>query len=259
MKRRSAIIAVALAACGALTSCRSSSKHELTVYAASSLRESFDALAAAFQAAHANTHVRSSFAGSQELRLQLEHGARADVFASADSRQMEILRAAKLVTEPAAFAKNELCVAVSEKAAGKIRSFGDLPLAERIVLGAPNVPVGVYAGLLLDRATQRLGADFRTRVERKVVSRENNTRQVLAKVVLGEADAAIVYRTDVAAAKGKVHAVTIPRELDVVAVYPIAVLRDAPEPELARQWVAFVLSAEGQHLLRRAGLLSVSP
>lgn len=239
--------------------CRHSGPRDLQIFAASSLHESFAALAAAFEAAHPGVRVRTSFAGSQELRLQIEHGARADVFASADRKQMEALRSAGLVGPPAIFARNELCIAVSDAAAPLVRSFADLPNAEHIVLGAPEVPVGAYALQLLDRASRTFGTDFRARVEGHVVSRELNTRQVLAKVTLGEADAAIVYRTDVAAAHGRVHVVDVPPNLDVVAVYPLAVVHDAREHDLAEGWVAFVLSTEGQSLLRGSGLLPGTP
>jgi len=117
------------------------------------------------------------------------------------------------------------------------------------------VPIGRYSLQILDNASKALGNDFRARVEEHVVSRELNVRQVLAKVTLGEADAAIVYRTDVATDEGAVGVVTIPPELNVLAEYPIAVLEGAPHPELARAWVALVLSVEGQTALSMAGFV----
>lgn len=254
MMRRLAFLVVLLT-----LGCGRPSERTLHLFAASSLRESFAALGKAFEQQHPGIHVASTFAGSQELRFQLEHGARADVFASADQKQMNALVGAGLVETPRVFARNELCLAVSNGAAGVIRSLADLPRAERIVLGAHEVPVGAYAELLLERASSKFGPDFRRRVEQHVVSRELNTRQVLAKVTLGEADAAVVYRSDVAAVRGKVHAVEIPSEFDVIAVYPIAVLHDAKEHELGEQWVSFLLSDEGRRPLVASGLLAPEP
>jgi molybdate transport system substrate-binding protein len=239
--------------------CQRPSEHSLHVLAASSLRESFTSLGAAFEREHPGVHVAVTFAGSQELRFQIEHGARADVFASADEKHINALAGAGLVEAPHVFARNTLCIAVSDSATAVVRSLADLPRAEHIVLGAHEVPVGAYAELLLDRASRKFGADFRERVEHHVVSRELNTRQVLAKVTLGEADAAIVYRSDLAAAGAKAHAVRIPPELDVVAAYPVAVLRGAPEHTLGEQWVAFLTSSEGQRSIVASGLLPAEP
>jgi molybdate transport system substrate-binding protein len=254
MRRLALLLVVAFTA-----GCHRPSERTLHVFAASSLRESFVALGKSFEQRHPGVRVVSTFAGSQELRFQLEHGARADVFASADQKQMNALFGAGLVESPRVFARNQLCLAVSDAAAGVLRSLADLPRAERIVLGAHEVPVGAYAELLLDRASRKFGADFRRRVEQHVVSRELNTRQVLAKVTLGEADAAIVYRSDVAAVGSKVHAVPVPPEFDVIAVYPIAVLHEAKEHDLGEQWVSFLLSDEGRRPMVASGLLAPEP
>jgi molybdate transport system substrate-binding protein len=128
-------------------------------------------------------------------------------------------------------------------------------MAERIVIGVPEVPIGKYALQILDNASRSLGADFRARVEARIVSRELNVRQVLAKVALGEADAGIVYRTDIGTNRDNVSIVTIPPEMNVIAKYPIAVVRAAAHPKLAQQWVAFILSEPGQEILRGAGFI----
>jgi molybdate transport system substrate-binding protein len=228
---------------------------EVVVFATASLKEAFAILSARFQKQHAGTHVVTNSAGSQELRAQLEHGAVADVFASADQRHMNALATEGLVVGPALFACNEPIVVVRTGLVASLKTFADLPRAERIVIGAPEVPIGAYTVQIWRNARAKLGADFATRLEAKVVSRELNVRQVLAKVLLGEADAGIVYRSDAIAARGKVALVEIPPELNVTAAYPIAVLKAAPHPELARAFIALVRSPAGATVLREAGFV----
>lgn len=228
---------------------------DVTVFAAASLREAFTSLGTTFEAAHSEAHVVFSFAGSQTLRAQLEQGAPADVFASADERQMRALVNAKRVLEPRVFATNELVVVVALAQAGSLKTLADLPRATRIVLGAPEVPVGAYTEHMLQRANATLGANFEARVEAHVVSREPDVRQVLAKVSLGEADAGVVYRTDALAAKDKVAVVSIPPEDNVRATYPVAVTSGAPAPELARAFVELLVSPAGARVLAERGFL----
>jgi molybdate transport system substrate-binding protein len=231
--------------------------HEVVVFEATSLKDAFATLAARFERDHPGVHVVINAAGSQELRSQIEHGAAADVFASADERHMHALVAAKLAEAPALFACNEPVVVVRNDLAS-LKTFADLPRAERIVVGAPEVPIGAYTNRILDRAADKLGADFTTRVQAKIVSRELNVRQVLAKVVLGEADAGIVYRSDAVTARGKVRVVEIPPDLNVTAAYPIAALKRAPNASLAAAFVALVRSPAGTAVLREAGFVPCS-
>jgi len=224
----------------------------LVVFAATSLREVFSTLGQSFERSHPGVSITFNFAGTQELRTQLEHGAAVDVFASADTRHMDELRQGGRVTKSVVFTRNEPVIVVTKEAAAAIRGLADLPSAERIVIGTPEVPIGRYTLQILDRAAASLGPDFRARVEAKVVSRELNVRQVLAKVSLGEAQAGIVYRTD-AKADPALTSVPIAPELNVIAEYPIAVVQAAPHPELARAWVELVLSPDGQRALESAG------
>jgi molybdate transport system substrate-binding protein len=232
---------------------------DLVVFEAASLKEAFATLAARFEKDHAGTHVVTNTAGSQELRAQIEQGAVADVFASADQRHMNALVTAGLVVGPALFACNEPVIVVRSGLAASLKTFADLPRAERIVIGAPEVPIGAYTVQIWQKAAAKLGADFATRLQAKVVSRELNVRQVLAKVVLGEADAGIVYRSDALAAKGKgketITVVEIPPDLNVTAAYPIAALKAAPNPNLARAFIDLVRSPAGATVLREAGFV----
>jgi molybdate transport system substrate-binding protein len=228
---------------------------DLVVFEAASLKEPFATLAARFEKDHPGAHVVANTAGSQELRAQLEHGAAADLFASADQRHMDALATQGLVVGPALFACNEPVVVVRIGLGASLKTFADLPRADRIVVGAPEVPIGAYTMQIWHKAAAKLGADFAAHLEEKVVSRELNVRQVLAKVLLGEADAGIVYRSDASAAKGKVALVEIPPELNVTAAYPIAALKAAPHPDLASAFIALVRSPAGATVLREAGFV----
>ena len=225
----------------------------LTVFAAASLRDVFTALGERFERTHPGVTVRFNFAGSQDLRTQLEHGAPADAFASADNRQMELVRSAGLVGAPVPFATNAPVIVAPADERTPVRTLEDLATVKRLVIGAPEVPIGAYSLQIFARARARFGPDFAARVEARVVSRELNVRQVLTKVMLGEADAGIVYRTDARSAGTRVRVVEIPPELNVLAEYPVAVVTRSAHPELARHWVTFVSGPEGQAALSSAG------
>ena len=231
---------------------------ELVIFEAASLKEAFATLAARFEKDHPAAHVVTNPAGSQELRAQLEQGAVADLFASADQRHMDALANEGLVVGPALFACNEPVVVVRAGLDASLRTFADLPRVDRIVVGAPEVPIGAYTVQIWRKAAAKLGTDFAARLAAKVVSRELNVRQVLAKVLLGEADAGIVYRSDARAARRKVGLVEIPPELNVTAAYPIAALKAAPHPALARAFIDLVRSPAGAAVLREAGFVPCS-
>jgi molybdate transport system substrate-binding protein len=230
-------------------------RREVVVFEAASLKDVFARLALSFEAANAGVKVVTNAAGSQELRAQIEQGASADLFASADRKHMDALAAQRLVLSPVVFACNEPVIVVRAGLTPPVQALADLPRAQRIVVGTPEVPIGAYTQQILRRAAARLGADFPRRVEARIVSRELNVRQVLAKVVLGEVDAGVVYRSDALAARGKVQIVDIPSDVNVTAEYPIAVLRGAPHPDLARRWLELVKSPAGLAALRDAGFV----
>ena len=226
---------------------------QLTVFAASSLRDAFQELGQRFLEKNRGVEVSFNFAGSQELRTQLQQGARADVAAFADQPQFQSLVSEDLAGPPSVFARNTLALIVPRGNPARILELRDLPLAGRIVVGDPSVPIGSYTLRLLDGASARYGAGFRQKVEERVSSRELNVRQVLAKVRLGEADAGIVYRSDALLANAAVDSIPIPADLNLEATYPIAVLRNAPQPRLAEAFVRLVLSVEGRAVLARHG------
>lgn len=226
---------------------------ELTVFAAASLREVFEDLGKTLEAKKPGLKVRLNLAGSQELRTQIEQGAAADVFASADTKHMTALDKAGRVQSPRVFARNAPVIVVPKGNPSGIKSFADLPKARHLVIGTPEVPIGTYTLEILGKANAAMGADFRDRVLARVASRELNVRQVLAKVTLGEADAGIVYQTDANAARDKVEVVAIPADVNVIAEYPVAVLTNAPQAAAAAAFVDLLLSPEGQKRLAAAG------
>jgi molybdate transport system substrate-binding protein len=150
-------------------------------------------------------------------------------------------------------ATNEPVVIVARARGEQLQAFGDLPRAEGLVVGTPAVPIGRYTLQILDRAAPTEGADFRARVEARIVSRELDVRQVLAKVVLGEADAGVVYRTDATSVGDAVRVLPIPPAVNVVARYPAAIVKGTANRAMARAWIDVLTGAPGQAALRRAG------
>lgn len=225
---------------------------ELTVFAASSLTETFEDLASVFEAQHEGTEVLLNFDGSSTLATQITQGAPADIFASADEAQMQVVADAGIAGgEPRVFADNRL-VLITAEGSPVTNLEGLAEPGVLLVLAAPDVPVGNYAREALEKMNAAYGADFSKRVLANLVSEEANVRQVAVKVELGEADAAIVYATDAAVAEG-VNTIDIPNDLNVLGTYPIAVLRDSDQPDLAQAFVELVLSDEGQAVLAGRG------
>jgi molybdate transport system substrate-binding protein len=226
----------------------------LNVYAASSLTEAFGELEAAFESAHPDVDVALTFAGSQVLRLQIEQGAPADVFASANVDHMQALVDSGLVRESVVFAHNDLVIIVPPDNPAGIEEIGDLAHAERLVLGTANVPVGRYSREVLRRAAPSHEEGFEAIVMSRVVSEESNVRLARSKVELGEADASIVYRTDAGSSDG-VRVIEIPRELNLIADYPIGIVESTGMRAAAEAWMELLGSPEGRAVLGRHGFI----
>jgi molybdate transport system substrate-binding protein len=232
----------------------------LTVYAAASLTEAFRELGRSLERTHSGLTVRFNFAGSQQLALQIEQGAPADLFASADQRWMSYLgEKGMLAGEPAVFARNRLVAIVPRANPARILRLEELARrGTKIVLAAEAVPAGTYSREALARLSKAEGypADYDRRVLENVVSQEENVKSVVAKVQLGEADAGIVYRSDVTPSVApRVRVFEIADPYNPIASYPIAILKAAVNAEAAREFVALVESAAGQEVLRRHGLM----
>lgn len=235
---------------------------ELTVFAAASLTDTFEAIADAFEQAHPDVTILFNFGGSSTLAAQIDQGAPADVFASANDTQMQVVIDGGRITEtPVTFAKNRLVLIVPATNPLNIQSLLDLANPGiSLILAAPEVPVRAYTDAMLERTAMdaAYGEAFRTAVLANLVSEEPNVRQVSAKVALGEADAGIVYASDVTPdIVDGVLTVSIPDDFNTIATYPIALIDDADQPELARAFVDFVMSEEGQAILVEWGFVSV--
>jgi molybdate transport system substrate-binding protein len=232
---------------------------DVVVFAASSLTDAFKEIAAAFRQLHPGARVVLSFGGSSQLATQLINGARADVFASADQDQMDQAeRGHALVGEQHVFVQNRLMVITPADNPAHVTSLADLARGGVKVIGAQaSVPIGYYTSTLLRSASAdpTYGADFQRRVEQNVVSREDTVRQIVAKIQLGEADAAVVYTTDVSPGiEAQFVRIPLPDELQVVAIYPIAVTRRHNRPG-GEAFVDFVQSPPAQAILEKWGFI----
>jgi molybdate transport system substrate-binding protein len=226
----------------------------LRVFAAASLTEAFREITAIYERKHPNDRVSLYLAGSQILRTQIEQGARADVFASADLAHADALRAAELLDAYEIFARNRIVVVVP-KGKGKVSRLEDLGTRGiKLVVAGDAVPVGHYTKEVFAKlgAAKLYGDRFQQQVEANVVSQETNVRAVLSKVALDEADAGFVYATD-AATSDKVRTIDIPEPYNIVAEYPIGVVTRSAAPGKARAFVALVRGEEGRAILRKQG------
>jgi molybdate transport system substrate-binding protein len=242
-------LVLSLSACGSPTE-----NITLTVFAAASLTEAFGEIVTAFETTHPEVEVTLNFAGSNTLRAQIEQGAQADVFASANTKEMDTLVASGLVlaVAPRTFSTNRLVVITPEDNPAGLDTFDDLAHPDlKLVLAAEEVPIGRYTRLVLENA----GPDFKAQVLENTASNETTVKQVLAKVQLGEADAGVVYASDAVAAPD-LPVIEIPPKWNVLAEYPIAPLKNALHPELTDVFVAFVLSPQGQVILQKWGFTS---
>ena len=254
MRNRILMVGVAT---GLLTACGGGAAAPATtlsgtasIFAAASLTDSFKALGTAFQAAHPGVTVQFNFAGSPTLVTQIEQGASADVFASADTTNMDKIKADGFAAgTPQVFARNKLAIVVAAGNPKGITGLADLAKPGVIyITAAPTVPAGKYALQILANAG----------VEVTPKSLEADVKSVVGKIQLGEADAGIVYTTDVKAAGTKVQGVSIPDSVNVIATYPIVEVKGTKNADLAKAFIAYVLSADGAAKLQSFGFLSAS-
>lgn len=228
----------------------------ITVFAASSLSDAFEEIGSAINGAHPNITVRFNFAGSQTLVTQLEDGAEADVLATADSSTMDRAVAGGLVGDhPVRFARNVLVLAVPRGNPADISSVADLARpGVKLVVAGPTVPAGMYAREAICANAASEGPGFLSAVQANIVSEEEDVRAVLAKLQLGEADAGLVYATDVEAASGAVIGIPWPNEQMPSIDY---MMNETASGDIgfARAFMAFLHEASGQAILRKHGFL----
>jgi molybdate transport system substrate-binding protein len=231
---------------------------ELVVLAAASLTDAFTEMGEDFpkQPGMAGVKLTYSFGASSQLRVQLEQGAPADVFASADTIQMDnAVKSAVVVGTPTVFARNRLVVIVPAPNPAGITALADLARpGVKFVTAGPEVPVGNYTRQMLEKmaADPQYGAGFDQRVRGNVVSEEANVRQVVTKVQLGEADVGIVYSSDVTPQSAPaLKTLEIPDGFNVVAVYPAAVAKAAKAPATAANFIRYLTQPPGQAILKK--------
>jgi molybdate transport system substrate-binding protein len=235
----SAVLVSGLLACGP------KSPSSVVVFAAASLKPAFTQIGQQFTTDNPGSSVEFDFAGSSELATRLTQGATADVFASADTAQMEtVAKAGLLAGDPGSFASNTLVIVTAPENPARVSSFADLAKPGlRVVICQQPVPCG--------SATHRI--EDSTGVRLNPVSEELSVTDVLNKVTTGQADAGLVYVTDARSAAGKVSTVNFPEAAGAVNVYPIAALKKAPQPTLAQKFVTMVTGEAGQKVLARFG------
>ncbi|WP_327297854.1 MULTISPECIES: molybdate ABC transporter substrate-binding protein [unclassified Streptomyces] len=227
---------------GAKAAASGTPKADLTVLAASSLTDVFGTAKKVYEKEHPGTTIKYSFAGSQDLATQVKQGDPADALVTADTKTMDGVKSE--VGKPEIIAKNRLVIVTRKGNPDKVHSLKDLSNSKlKVVLAAPQVPVGNYSKKVLDAQ----------KIKVKPVSQEVNVRAVLSKVELGEADAGIVYRTDAATAPGKVDTVTIPDAQNAVASYPAATVKGSKNSAAAAAFVAWLDTPEAQKILQGAG------
>ncbi len=243
------------------SSVQAQQQETLIVFAAASLTDAFEEVGRAFEAENGAVRVIFNFAGSSTLAAQLAEGAPADVFASANNTQMNAAReAGRIGSAPRTFVKNRLVLVVPDDNPANITTLRDLANPGVLfVVAAPNVPVREYTDTMLNRLANdpAFGEDYRTAVVSNIVSEEDNVRQVAAKVALGEADAGVVYFSNVTPdIFDEVTIIPIPDYLNTIATYPIAITDDTANLELAQAFVDFVLSDTGQDILTNWNFIS---
>ena len=251
---------VPTAAPTAVPTAATSTASELTIFAAASLTDAFEEIATAFEAANPGTEITYNFAGSQQLAAQLNEGAPADVFASANGRQMEVaIKGTRVVSgTQKAFVRNRLVVITPKDNPAGITTLQDLTKPGlKLILADAAVPVGQYSLDFLAKASAlaEYTENYSPTVLANVVSFEDNVRSVLTKVALGEGDAGIVYTTDAALDAENIQQIMIPDALNTIASYPIAPIADSANPAMAQAFIDYIIAPEGQQILVKYGFI----
>ncbi len=231
----------------------------LNVFGAASLKAAFGEIKTKFEAANPNVTVTYNFNGSNTLAQQITSGAPVDVFASADTKNMQ--KVSSLVNTPQIFAKNNVIVIIPANNPGNIKSLHDLAnKGVKIAVANSSVPVGNYTLQVLTKMGQssEYGPAYESAVKANFVTQETSVTGVVQKVELGEVDAGFVYVSDAYAAGSKVSSITIPDQYNIVADYPIATVKASKNPSTAEAFVQYVLSPDGQAILTQYHFLPAS-
>ena len=252
-----AVVSALIITCGCTAPMQTAQGKQLTVFAAASLTDAFTEIGQSYHAQHPDINVSFNFDGSQILRTQIEQGAYADVFASANMRHMNALRDEGLMNNSSVtvFAKNKLAIIVPKANHAHVSNVSDLARPEiKLVIGTKDTPCGEYTLQMLSKTANdtAYGPEYKNRVLANVVSQEPNVDGIVTKVVLGEADAGIVTISDVSSQyKDKVEKVMIPDTFNIVAQYPIGVISGSKNAQQAQNFVDLVNSPAGQAVLQK--------
>ena len=256
-----------LAACGSSSTSGGGTTTKnvtLNVFAAASLTGAFTEMGKNFESANPGVKVVFNFAGSQQLATQIGQGADADVFASANTTQMNnVVKSGQIDANASrVFIKNKLVVVFPKDNPKNITKPQDIAASGvKLILCDKTVPCGQYALDFFDKAsaTADYGADFKANALKNVISNETDVKQVLTKVGLGEADAGIVYTSDATGDSGaNVSHIDIPVSLQTIATYPIAATKASKNPDVASAWIDYVFTSKGQAVLAKYGFLSLN-
>ncbi len=233
-------------------------KTTLTVFAAASLNDAFEEIAAEFEQLNPDIEIALNLAGSQQLAQQIKLGAPADVFASANLAQMEVAIASGRINQMKAigFVQNRLTVVMPAANPANLNCLKDLAQPGlSVIMASEAVPIGRYTQEVLNNASTVYGRQFSSQVMDNVVSYEQNVRAILTKISLGEADAGIIYASDLTD-NATVKSIPIPDSLNTVAEYPIAALSDSNVPSQANAFIEFVNTSQAQSILKRLGFIT---
>jgi molybdate transport system substrate-binding protein len=256
-----AVVSALIITCGCTAPTQTAQGKQVTVFAAASLTDAFTEIGQSYHTNHSDTNVSFNFDGSQILQTQIENGAYVDVFASASNTQMNALKNEGYMNNSTVniFAQNKLEVIIPNGNPANITTMSDLAkLGVKIVIGTQSVPVGNYTLQVLAKMANDTpyGPEYRNRVIANVVSQEPNVNNIVTKVALGEADAGFVYQSDVPLKqKDLVDKIIIPDRYNVVAQYPIGILKQSKDPVLAEDFINYVNSPAGQAVLQKYGFI----
>ena len=273
MKHYPRILFLLVAVCMLLASCGSSSNSasgssttptptpvKLTVFAAASLTAAFGEIKTKYEAANPNVTVTYNFGGSNTLVQQIINGAPADVFASADKKNMQKAVTPGLVNTPQTFVRNKVVVIIPANNPGNITSLHDLAIKGiKIAVAGPSVPVGNYTLEVLNKMglSSEYGPAYESAVKANFVTQETSVSGVVQKVQLGEVDAGFVYVSDAFSAGSKVRSIDIPDQFNILADYPIATVKTSTNASTAESFVQYVLSPDGQAILTKYHFIPV--
>lgn len=257
------ICAVVIVGSGCTSPTPNTQSSKLTVFAAASLTDAFNEIGRSYQANHTDANITFNFDGSQILRTQIEQGANADIFASANMKQMNALKDQGLMENSSitVFTKNKLAIIIPAANPANITNLSDLARPGlKLVIGTKDVPCGDYTIQMLNKTANLtvFGANFKNRTLPNVVSQEPNVNGIVTKVALGEADAGIVYISDVPMQyKDKVQTISIPDSVNVLAQYPIGIVSSSNNAQQAQSFIDLVTSSTGQAILQKYGFIVV--